>query len=147
MIWGWLAFLLSPAIISWKEEQSANNSTNIAVVFISFTAEPPWSDLQSWNQPEPGTMKDDLLKTADHELANTVIIEYLNHRNVNINARFAPTLNQQTFPNSARLSQPVTIMWQATELKTTAHASLSTQSARRRGRRRENLDSSNKFLM
>ena len=97
MIWGWLAFLLSPATVSWKEDKSANNSTNIEVVFISSTAEPHWSDLQSWNLPR--AMENDLwslYKNSWSRACKHCHHRILNHWNVNINARFAPTVNQQT---------------------------------------------------
>ena len=85
MIWGWLAFLLSPAVISWKEDKSAN-STNIEVVFISSTAEPHWSDLQSWNLPR--AIENDLwslYKNSWSRACKHCHHRILNHWNVNIN--------------------------------------------------------------
>ena len=119
MIWGWLAFLLPPAVISWKEERTANSGTNIVAVFILSASEPHWSNTLS------GTkgiiyMEDHLLNNSWSRACKHCLHRIFNHCNVNINARFALTVNPRCagwsfrtprFAHSARLSQPVTIMW------------------------------------
>ena len=98
MIWGWLAFLVLPAAINWKEEKHANSNTSIAAVFI--LPEPCLKQNASSNK-----FLNILKTTADRELAN--IISEETSRNVNINTSFSLTLcrwcrSTPTFVNSTQ---------------------------------------------